>query len=56
MAGWWASAQAMAAKAAAVETLRLSHLTLPHAFARVLLAEALCCAQSLPEGCTLRRK
>jgi 23S rRNA (pseudouridine1915-N3)-methyltransferase len=34
-------------KAGADETLRLSDLTLPHAFARVLLAEALYRAWSL---------
>ncbi len=37
-------------KATADETLRLSDLTLPHAFARVLLAEALYRAWSLLEG------
>ncbi len=37
-------------KAAADETLRLSDLTLPHAFARVLLAEGLYRAWSLLEG------
>ena len=37
-------------KAGADETLRLSDLTLPHAFARVLLAEALYRAWSLLEG------
>ncbi len=37
-------------KATADETLRLSDLTLPHAFARVLLAEALYRAASLLEG------
>lgn len=37
-------------KATADETLRLSDLTLPHAFARVLLAEALYRAWSLHEG------
>ncbi len=37
-------------KASADETLRLSDLTLPHAFARVLLAEALYRAWSLLEG------
>ena len=37
-------------KASAAETLRLSDLTLPHAFARVLLAEALYRAWSLLEG------
>lgn len=37
-------------KATAEETLRLSDLTLPHAFARVLLAEALYRAWSLHEG------
>ena len=37
-------------KASAVETLRLSDLTLPHAFARVLLAEALYRAWSVLEG------
>lgn len=39
-----------ALKASADETLRLSDLTLPHAFARVLLAEALYRAWSLTEG------
>jgi 23S rRNA (pseudouridine1915-N3)-methyltransferase len=39
-----------ALKATADETLRLSDLTLPHAFARVLLAEALYRAWSLLEG------
>jgi len=39
-----------ALKASADETLRLSDLTLPHAFARVLLAEALYRAWSLLEG------
>ncbi len=39
-----------ALKATADETLRLSDLTLPHAFARVLLAEALYRAASLLEG------
>ncbi len=39
-----------ALKAAADETLRLSDLTLPHAFARVLLAEALYRAWSLTTG------
>ena len=39
-----------ALKAGADETLRLSDLTLPHAFARVLLAEALYRAWSLLEG------
>lgn len=39
-----------ALKAAADETLRLSDLTLPHAFVRVLLAEALYRAWSLLEG------
>jgi 23S rRNA (pseudouridine1915-N3)-methyltransferase len=39
-----------ALKATADETLRLSDLTLPHAFARVLLAEALYRASSLLEG------
>lgn len=39
-----------ALKASADETLRLSDLTLPHAFARVLLAEALYRAWSLHEG------
>jgi 23S rRNA (pseudouridine1915-N3)-methyltransferase len=37
-------------KATADETLRLSDLTLPHAFARVLLAEALYRAWSLTAG------
>jgi 23S rRNA (pseudouridine1915-N3)-methyltransferase len=37
-------------KASADETLRLSDLTLPHAFARVLLAEALYRAWSVLEG------
>jgi 23S rRNA (pseudouridine1915-N3)-methyltransferase len=37
-------------KATADETLRLSDLTLPHAFARVLLAEALYRAWSLTTG------
>ncbi len=37
-------------KASADETLRLSDLTLPHALARVLLAEALYRAWSLLEG------
>ena len=39
-----------AVKATADETLRLSDLTLPHAFARVLLAEALYRAWSLTTG------
>jgi 23S rRNA (pseudouridine1915-N3)-methyltransferase len=39
-----------AIKASGDETLRLSDLTLPHAFARVLLAEALYRAWSLLEG------
>jgi 23S rRNA (pseudouridine1915-N3)-methyltransferase len=39
-----------AVKAGADETLRLSDLTLPHAFARVLLAEALYRAWSLTAG------
>jgi 23S rRNA (pseudouridine1915-N3)-methyltransferase len=39
-----------ALKTGADETLRLSHLTLPHAFARVLLAEALYRAWSVLEG------
>jgi 23S rRNA (pseudouridine1915-N3)-methyltransferase len=39
-----------ALKASAHETLRLSDLTLPHAFARVLLAEALYRAWSVLEG------
>ena len=37
-------------KASADETLRLSDLTLPHAFARVLLAEALYRAWSVLDG------
>ena len=37
-------------KATADETLRLSDLTLPHAFARVVLAEALYRAWTLGEG------
>ena len=37
-------------KASAEETLRLSDLTLPHAFARVLLAEALYRAWSVTAG------
>jgi 23S rRNA (pseudouridine1915-N3)-methyltransferase len=37
-------------KAGAAETLRLSDLTLPHAFARVLLAEALYRGWSLASG------
>jgi 23S rRNA (pseudouridine1915-N3)-methyltransferase len=37
-------------KATADETLRLSDLTLPHAFARLLLAEALYRAWSLSTG------
>jgi 23S rRNA (pseudouridine1915-N3)-methyltransferase len=37
-------------KASADETLRLTDLTLPHAFARVLLAEALYRAWSVLEG------
>ena len=37
-------------KASADESMRLSDLTLPHAFARVLLAEALYRAASLLEG------
>lgn len=37
-------------KASADETLRLSDLTLPHAFVRVMLAEALYRAWSLMEG------
>jgi 23S rRNA (pseudouridine1915-N3)-methyltransferase len=37
-------------KAGADETLRLSDLTLPHAFVRVLLAEALYRAWSLLQG------
>lgn len=39
-----------ALKSTADETLRLSDLTLPHAFARVLLVEALYRAHSLLEG------
>ena len=39
-----------ALKASADETLRLSDLTLPHAFVRVLLAEALYRAWSVTEG------
>ena len=39
-----------ALKASADETLRLSDLTLPHAFARVLLAEALYRAGSVLDG------
>ena len=39
-----------ALKATADETLRLSDLTLPHAFARVLLAEALYRAWTLASG------
>ena len=39
-----------ALKAGADETMRLSDLTLPHAFARVLLAEALYRAWSVLEG------
>ncbi len=39
-----------AVKASADESLRLSDLTLPHAFARVLLAEALYRAWSLTAG------
>jgi 23S rRNA (pseudouridine1915-N3)-methyltransferase len=39
-----------AVKASADETLRLSDLTLPHAFARVLLAEALYRAWSVTAG------
>ena len=39
-----------ALKAGADETLRLSDLTLPHAFVRVLLAEALYRAASLLQG------
>ena len=39
-----------ALKAGADETLRLSDLTLPHAFVRVLLAEALYRAWSLLQG------
>nr|WP_206026635.1 23S rRNA (pseudouridine(1915)-N(3))-methyltransferase RlmH [Rubrivivax benzoatilyticus] len=39
-----------ALKASADETLRLSDLTLPHAFARVLLAEALYRAWTLATG------
>ena len=40
----------LAIKASADETLRLSDLTLPHAFARVMLAEALYRAWSLGTG------
>ena len=47
---------APALKAAADETLRLSDLTLPHAFVRVLLAEALYRAQSVLEGHPYHRK
>jgi 23S rRNA (pseudouridine1915-N3)-methyltransferase len=39
-----------ALKSSADETLRLSDLTLPHAFARVLLAEALYRSWSVLEG------
>jgi 23S rRNA (pseudouridine1915-N3)-methyltransferase len=39
-----------AVKASADETLRLSDLTLPHAFARVILAEALYRAWTLANG------
>ena len=39
-----------ALKAQAEETLRLSHLTLPHALVRVLLAEALYRAWTLSQG------
>ena len=39
-----------ALKASADETMRLSDLTLPHAFARVLLAEAIYRAWSVLEG------
>jgi 23S rRNA (pseudouridine1915-N3)-methyltransferase len=39
-----------AVKSSADETLRLSDLTLPHAFVRVLLAEALYRAWSVTEG------
>lgn len=45
-----------ALKATADETLRLSDLTLPHAFARVLLAEALYRAWTLATGHPYHRK
>ena len=45
-----------ALKASADETLRLSDLTLPHAFVRVLLAEALYRAWSVTAGHPYHRK